>query len=77
MSRKKEKTRQLWLEERKERKKKERRRSSREQDDKFAGDSGVSPVKRVLAEVGKNDKYVGHFPELWFGGFRKRAEKGG
>lgn len=22
----------------------------------------------VLAEVGKNDKYVGHFPELWFSG---------
>ena len=23
----------------------------------------------MLAEVGKNDKYVGHFPELWFSGF--------
>lgn len=22
----------------------------------------------VLAEVGKNDKYVGHFPDLWFSG---------
>lgn len=22
----------------------------------------------VLAEVGKNDKYVGHFPELWLRG---------
>lgn len=24
----------------------------------------------VLAEVGKNDKYVGHFPELWFRGVK-------
>lgn len=24
----------------------------------------------VLAEVGKNDKYVGHFPELWFSGVK-------
>lgn len=22
----------------------------------------------VLAEEGKNEKYVGHFPELWFSG---------
>lgn len=22
----------------------------------------------MLAEVGKNDKYVGHFPDLWFSG---------
>lgn len=24
----------------------------------------------MLAEVGKNDKYVGHFPELWFSGVK-------
>lgn len=22
----------------------------------------------MLAEMGKNDKYVGHFPDLWFSG---------
>lgn len=35
----------------------------------------------MLAEVEKNDKYVGHFPELWFSRFsyselaRKRASR--
>lgn len=49
-------------------------RRKRRKDDEYGGDSSVSSVKSVcvfccmLAEVEKNDKYVGHFPELWFSG---------
>jgi len=47
-----------------------KRRRCRQEHDKCAGDVSVQSVL-LLAEVRRNDKYLGHFPDLWFTGVNR------